>query len=49
MKTGSWYTTRGLPGRVGISVGTPRGMPAGYRLYRAADGWVFVAATTDDR
>jgi crotonobetainyl-CoA:carnitine CoA-transferase CaiB-like acyl-CoA transferase len=24
------------------------GLHAGYRLYRAADGWVFVAATTDD-
>lgn len=33
MKTASWYTWRG-EGRVGISVGTPRGMPAGYKLYR---------------
>jgi hypothetical protein len=34
MKTGSWSTYRG-PGRVGISLGSPRGQPAGYRLYRA--------------
>ncbi len=33
MKTASWFTWRG-PGRIGISLGTPRGMPAGYRLYR---------------
>lgn len=33
MKTASWYTWRG-EGRIGISVGTPRGMPGGYRLYR---------------
>lgn len=33
MKTGSWATYRG-PGRIGISAGTPRGQPAGYRLYR---------------
>jgi ParB/RepB/Spo0J family partition protein len=33
VKTSSWYVWRGA-GRVGISVGTPRGMPAGYRLFR---------------
>ena len=33
MKTASWFTWRG-EGRIGISVGTPRGQPAGYRLYR---------------
>ena len=34
MKTASYFTYRG-PGRVGISVGTPRGIPAGYRMYKA--------------
>jgi hypothetical protein len=34
MKTASWFTWQG-PGRIGISLGTPRfGVPAGYRLYR---------------
>lgn len=33
MKTASWYTWKGA-GRIGISVGTPRGQAAGYRLYR---------------
>lgn len=33
MKTGSWFTWRG-EGRIGISLGTPRGQPAGFRLYR---------------
>lgn len=33
MKTASWYTFRG-EGRIGISVGTPRGISGGYRLYR---------------
>jgi hypothetical protein len=36
MKTASWFTT--LPDdhkRIGISRGTPRRMPAGYRVYRA--------------
>ena len=33
MKTGSWMTYKGL-GRVGISLGAPRGQPAGFRLYR---------------
>lgn len=32
--TSSWYAYKG-PGRIGISVGSPRGMPAGYKLYRA--------------
>ena len=32
MKTGSWQTYTG-PGRIGISVGAPRGAPAGYRRY----------------
>ena len=34
MKTASYYTYTG-PGRIGISVGSPRGCPAGYRMYRA--------------
>ena len=29
----SWFTYRG-PGRVGISLGTPRNMLRGYRIYR---------------
>ena len=33
MKTASYFTYTG-PGRIGISVGAPRGCPAGYRLYR---------------
>src|ERR1019366_452407 len=36
MKTASWFTT--LPDdhkRIGISRGTPRRLPAGYRIYRA--------------
>jgi hypothetical protein len=33
MKTASWMTYRG-EGRVGISLGSPRGQPAGYRLFR---------------
>jgi hypothetical protein len=33
MKTASWLTYRG-PGRIGISRGTPRGAPAGYKLFR---------------
>jgi hypothetical protein len=33
MKTASWFTWRG-PGRIGISVGTPRGVVGGYRLFR---------------
>ena len=36
MKTASWFTT--LPAghmRIGISRGTPRRQPAGYRIYRA--------------
>lgn len=33
MKTASWFTWRG-PGRIGISLGTPRGQPAGFRLYK---------------
>lgn len=35
MKTSSWMTVGATPGRVGISLGTPRGQPAGFRLYRA--------------
>lgn len=34
MKTSSWLTYCG-PGRIGISLGSPRGQPAGYRLYKA--------------
>ncbi len=34
MKTASYFTYKG-PGRIGISVGAPRGCPAGYRMYRA--------------
>lgn len=34
MKTGSWQTIGAAPGRVGISLGSPRGQPAGYKLYR---------------
>jgi hypothetical protein len=42
IKTASWYTK--LPdghARIGISRGTPRGMAAGYRMYRklAPDSW----------
>ncbi len=33
MKTASYYTYSG-PGRIGISVDAPRGVPAGYRFYR---------------
>ncbi len=33
MKTAAYSTYTG-PGRIGISVGAPRGCPAGYRLYR---------------
>ncbi len=33
MKTSSYFIHRGL-GRIGISLGTPRRIPAGYRLYR---------------
>ena len=33
MKTSSYYDYTG-PGRIGISVGTPRGIPKGYRFYR---------------
>jgi hypothetical protein len=33
MKTASWKTYTGA-GRIGISAGSPRGAPAGYRLYR---------------
>ena len=32
MKTASWFTSRGLAGRIGISLGTPRGQ-SGFRLY----------------
>lgn len=35
MKTGSYQTIGAAPGRIGISVGSPRGQPAGYRMYRA--------------
>jgi len=34
MKTSSWLTVGAMPGRIGISVGSPRGQPAGYRFYR---------------
>lgn len=34
MKTASWLLYTGS-GRVGISLGSPRGAPAGYRFYRA--------------
>lgn len=33
IKTGSWKTYTG-PGRIGIALGSPRGVLAGYRLYR---------------
>ena len=33
MKTASYFTYRG-PGRIGISVGNPRGIPAGYRMFK---------------
>jgi len=33
MKTASYFTYPG-PGRIGISVGTPRGIPAGYRMFK---------------
>ena len=33
MKTASYFTYDG-PGRIGITVGSPRGIPAGYRFYR---------------
>ena len=33
MKTSSYFIYHG-PGRIGISIGTPRRVPAGYRLYR---------------
>ena len=33
MLTTSYFTYRG-PGRVGITIGNPRGAPRGYRLYR---------------
>ncbi len=35
MKTCSWFAVGAAPGRVGISLAVPRGMPAGYRRYRA--------------
>lgn len=34
MKTASWKAAGAAAGRVGISRGTPRGAPAGYRMYR---------------
>ncbi len=34
MQTASYFNYTG-PGRIGISVGAPRGCPAGYRMYRA--------------
>ncbi len=34
MKTACYSTYRG-PGRIGISIGNPRGIPAGYRMYKA--------------
>jgi hypothetical protein len=34
MKTASYFTYTG-PGRIGISRGVPRGIPAGYRMFRA--------------
>ena len=33
MKTSSYFYYSG-PGRIGITVGTPRRVPAGYRMYR---------------
>ena len=33
MKTASYFSYHG-PGRIGISVGAPRGCPPGYRMYR---------------
>ncbi len=33
MKTSSYFYYTG-PGRIGITVGNPRGIPAGYRMYR---------------
>lgn len=35
MKTGSFQTIGAAPGRIGISLGSPRGQPAGYRMYKA--------------
>lgn len=34
MLTASWFTWNG-PGRVGISLGVPRGTSAGYRIFKA--------------
>lgn len=34
MKTACYSKYRGL-GRIGISIGNPRGIPAGYRMYKA--------------
>lgn len=34
MKTASYFTFFG-PGRIGITAGTPRRTPAGYRMYRS--------------
>ncbi len=33
MKTGCYFTYQG-PGRIGITVGSPRRVPAGFKLYR---------------
>ena len=33
MKTASWFTFKG-DGRIGISLGNPRGQAGGYKLYR---------------
>ena len=38
MKTSSYFIYFG-PGRIGISLGTPRRIPAGYRLYRTLAPW----------
>lgn len=35
MQTGSWYLTKGMPGRVGISVGGARGVAGPYAQFRA--------------
>lgn len=43
--TSSWHEYRG-PGRVGICAGMPRGVPAGYRMYKPlAPSWDIIKGT----